>query len=127
MKWTRCEASALVMLIAFLVSALPLIAQDTPVTPTGTQVATEQTPAAAEDAEALRKAAQNPIASLVSVRCKTTTFGVDPDTAFRHLELQLLFPWLLTSSDLISRIITPIIFQPTTSQPTDQGVYGSET
>src|SRR5664279_2459416 len=37
-------------------------AQDTPVDPAGTSVATHETPAAAANAEELRKAAQNPIA-----------------------------------------------------------------
>jgi len=127
MKWIRCEASALVMLIAFLVSALPLIAQDTPVTPTGTQVATEQTPAAAENAEALRKAAQNPIASLLSVPVQNNNnFGVDPDDRIQDiLNIQPVIPMAVNKHwNLISRIITPIIFQPTTSQPTDQGAYG---
>jgi hypothetical protein len=55
-----------------VVSASPLLAQDqkpsdAPISPEGTQVATEQTPAAAANADELRKAAQNPVASLISV------------------------------------------------------------
>jgi hypothetical protein len=50
----------------FLVFTVPLFAQDTPIGTPGTQVATEETPAAATNTDALRKAAQNPIASLVN-------------------------------------------------------------
>jgi hypothetical protein len=51
----------------FLHSAVPLVTQDTPVGTTGTQVATQETPAAAENSDALREAAQNPVAGLISV------------------------------------------------------------
>jgi hypothetical protein len=54
-------------LLVFFPSAVPLFAQDTPVGPEGTQLATDQTPAAAVNTDALRNAAQNPIASLISV------------------------------------------------------------
>ncbi len=55
-------------LAVFFLSTLQLVAQESaPVDVTGTQVATEQTPAAATNSDALRKAAQNPIASLISV------------------------------------------------------------
>jgi hypothetical protein len=57
----------LVALAAFLLCTVPLVAQDTPIGAPGTQLATEQTPAAATNTDALRKAAQNPVASLISV------------------------------------------------------------
>ena len=50
-----------------LLFTLPLHAQDTPVGPEGTQLATQETPAAATNTDALRNAAQNPVASLISV------------------------------------------------------------
>ena len=59
--------------LTVLMSALPLVAQDTP---EETSVATQPTPdadsgqkpaAGAENADSLRKAAQNPVASLISV------------------------------------------------------------
>src|SRR5580700_9108175 len=53
-------------LAVFLLLGMPLAAQDTPIGVPGTQVATEETPAAATNTDALRKAAQNPIASLVN-------------------------------------------------------------
>src|SRR6476646_7010697 len=46
-------------LAAFLLLPVLLVAQDTPVGVPGTQVATEETPAAATNSDALRKAAQN--------------------------------------------------------------------
>jgi hypothetical protein len=49
------------------VSIVPLPAQDTPVGPEGTQLATQETAAAAVNNDALRNAAQNPVASLISV------------------------------------------------------------
>jgi len=53
---------------AFLLfSTSPLVARDTPIGTPGTEVATEDTPAAATNTDALRKAAQNPVASLISV------------------------------------------------------------
>ena len=50
-------------MVAVAVSLLlpvPLFAQDTPVGPPGSQVATEQTSAAATNTDELRKATQNP-------------------------------------------------------------------
>jgi hypothetical protein len=44
-------------LAVFLLLTVPLVAQDTPIGPPGTQVATEETPAAAQNSDALRKAA----------------------------------------------------------------------
>src|SRR5271154_3097540 len=57
----------LMALGAFFLSTVPLFAQDTPVGPEGTQVATDQTQAAAVNTDALRNAAQNPVAALISV------------------------------------------------------------
>ncbi len=52
------------------------VAQDTPIGPEGTSVATQATPEAAANADELRKAAQNPIASLISVPIQPTwNFG----------------------------------------------------
>jgi hypothetical protein len=63
---------SLLVLAVFLLSTAPLFAQDTPLGAAGTQVATEQTPAAATNADALRKASQNPVASLISVPIQNT-------------------------------------------------------
>jgi len=65
-----------------LSAATLLLAQDTPVGPAGTQVATEETPAAAANTDALRNAAQNPVASLISVPLQENfNFGIGPADA----------------------------------------------
>lgn len=112
---------------ALLMFSGPLVAQDTPVGVPGTQVATEETPVAATNADALRKAAQNPIASLVSVPVQNNNnFGVGPDGRVQDiLNIQPVIPVPVGKNwNLITRIITPIIYQPTVSQPVNQGAYG---
>lgn len=114
-------------LVASLLFIAPLVAQDTPIGPPGTQVATEETPAAATNSDALRKAAQNPIASLISVPVQNNSnFGVGPDGRIQDiLNIQPVIPVRVSENwNLITRIITPIIYQPTTSQPINQGAYG---
>src|SRR6266566_240366 len=65
--------------VVFFLLALPLTAQDTLVGALGTLVATEETPAAATNADALRKAAQNPVASLISVPVQDNfNFNISP-------------------------------------------------
>jgi hypothetical protein len=117
-----------------LLCTLPLFAQDTPIGAPGTQVATEETPAAASNSDALRKAAQNPIASLISVPVQNNNnFGIGPDGRIQDvLNVQPVIPVRLSEHwNLISRIITPIIYQPTISvpvseggSPVNQGAYG---
>ena len=107
--------------------AMPLFAQDTPVGVAGTQVATEETPAAATNSDALRKAAQNPVANLISVPVQNNNnFGIGPDGRVQDvLNFQPVIPLHLSKNwILISRIITPIIYQPTVNQPVNQGAYG---
>jgi len=111
----------------FLSFTAGILAQDTPVGVPGTQVATEETPAAATNSDALRKAAQNPIASLISVPVQNNNnFGVGPDGRVQDiLNIQPVIPLRVSKHwNLISRIITPIIYQPTTSQPVNQGAFG---
>jgi len=107
--------------------AMPLFAQDTPVGVPGTQVATEETPAAATNSDALRKAAQNPVANLISVPVQNNNnFGIGPDGRVQDvMNFQPVIPLHLSKNwILISRIITPIIYQPTVNQPVNQGAYG---
>ncbi len=90
-------------------------AQDTPVGPAGTSVATEATPAAAANAEELRKAAQNPIASLISVPIQPTwNFGIEPSDRVQNIWLvQPVIPVSVSKNwNLIVRWITPIVYQP---------------
>ena len=111
----------------FLLFAVLLVAQDTPIGVPGTEVATEETPAAATNTDALRKAAQNPVASLISVPVQNNdNFGIGPDDRTQNvLNIQPVIPVSIGKNwTLISRIITPIIYQPTVSQPINQGASG---
>jgi len=115
-------------LLFFALLAVPLIAQEqTPVGAPGTLVATEQTPAAATNSDALRKAAQNPVASLISVPVQNNnSFGIGPDGRVQDvLNLQPVVPIKVSEKwNVITRTIIPIIYQPTVSQPVNQGAYG---
>lgn len=114
-------------LVCFLPLTGLLAAQDTPIGVPGTEVATEETPAAAANADALRKAAQNPIASLISVPVQNNNnFGIGSDGRVQDiLNVQPVIPVRVSQNwNLVSRIITPIIYQPTVSKPINQGAYG---
>jgi hypothetical protein len=117
----------LLALLIFIASTTALVGQDTPIGVPGTQLATEETPAAATNSDALRKAAQNPIANLISVPVQNNNnFSVGPDNRTQDvLNIQPVIPTQLSENwNLITRIITPIVFQPTSSQPVNQGGYG---
>src|SRR5271170_4720021 len=99
----------------FFLTTVPLIAQDTPVGPEGTQVATDQTQAAAVNTDALRNAAQNPVASLISVPIQDNfNFNIGPsDRTQNVLNIQPVIPITLNKNwNLIVRWITPIVYQP---------------
>lgn len=103
-----------------LLSALSLFAQETPVAPEGTQVATEETPVAAANADALRKAAQNPVATLISVPIQNNSNGgIDPVNRTQDvLNIQPVIPLKVNNNwNLIIRWITPIIYQPLPAEP----------
>lgn len=92
-----------------------LAAQDTPVSPEGTQVATDATPAAATNSDALRNAAQNPIASLISVPIQNIdNFNIGPANRTQNvLNIQPVIPLSLSTNwNLVVRWIMPIIYQP---------------
>jgi Putative MetA-pathway of phenol degradation len=125
-KLPFANRSILVLAICFLCT-VPVVAQDTPIGVPGTQLATEETPAAATNTDALRKAAQNPIASLISVPVQNNSnFGISPDGRIQDvLNIQPVIPARVSENwNLITRIITPIVYQPTVSQPINQGAYG---
>jgi hypothetical protein len=115
LEWTRRVGVASATLVIVLASSMPLFAQDTPVGPVGTQLGTEETPAAAVNAEELRKESQNPVASLISVPIQENfNFGIGPsDRTQNVLNIQPVIP-LSVSKDwnLIVRWITPIVYQP---------------
>ena len=111
------RASLFVLILSASLSfTLPLMAQEKPpVDATGTEVATEETPAAAANADALRKAAQNPVASLISVPIQNNSNGgIDPGNRTQNvLNIQPVIPVKLNDNwNLIIRWITPIIYQP---------------
>ncbi len=115
MNCSKRGALTSVALTVLFLSAVALVAQDTPIGPEGTQVATEQTPAAAASADALRKAAQNPVASLISVPVQDNfNGGIDPgDRTQNVLNIQPVIPVKFSENwNLIIRWITPIIYQP---------------
>jgi len=123
----RIARKGFLSLVCLLLLSVQLIAQDTPIGVPGTQVATEETPAAATNADALRKAAQNPIASLISVPVQNNNnFGIGPDGRVQDiLNVQPVIPVRVSQNwNLVSRIITPIIYQPTVNQPINQGAFG---
>jgi hypothetical protein len=109
------RAGSLALAFVFLMT-LPLTAQEqAPVDVTGTQVATEQTPAAATNADALRKAAQNPIASLISVPVQNIdNFNIGPANRVQNVvNVQPVIPLSVSANwNLIVRWITPFVYQP---------------
>jgi len=115
MKGLKREALAFGALTVFLLFTLSLMAQETPVAPEGTQVATEETPAAAANADELRKESQNPVASLISVPIQNNNNGgIDPGNRMQDvLNIQPVIPVKVNDNwNLIIRWIAPIIYQP---------------
>jgi hypothetical protein len=86
-----------------------------------------QTPATgASDPETLRKAAQNPVASLISVPIQENwNFNIDPNNRTQNiLNIQPVIPTSLGKDlNLIVRWIAPVIFQPDPSTA-EAGFYG---
>ena len=122
----------LLTLAGLLLFTVSLASQDTPIGTPGTQVATEETPAAAASTDALRKAAQNPVASLISVPIQENwNFNIGPsDRTQNVLNIQPVIPVSLGRDwNLIMRWIAPVIFQPVAvpqelGPPVQSGVYG---
>src|ERR1700734_1063018 len=104
-----------VVLLYFLLFSIPVatLAQDQ--NPNKTPDAPDKPAAAGDNADALRKAAQNPVASLISVPIQENwNFGIGPDSRIQNvLNVQPVIPINLTQNwNLIVRWITPIIYQP---------------
>lgn len=102
-------------LTIFILFAATLLAQEASVSPAGTQVATEATPASAANAEALRKASQNPIANLISVPIQENlNAGIGSASRNQNvLNIQPVIPFSISKNwNLITRWITPIVYQP---------------
>jgi hypothetical protein len=89
----------------------------------------EKQAAASAGTEALQKATQNPVASLISVPVQNNNnFGVSPGYRTQDiLNIQPVVPVGISRDwNLIIRVITPIIWQPLPNQPSapETGVYG---
>ncbi len=81
---------------------------------------------AADDGEGLAKAAQNPIADLISIPLQNNTgFGIGPyQRAQNVLNIQPVVPLHISEDwNLITRTIWPVITQPNVARPT-QGWSG---
>jgi hypothetical protein len=97
-----------------------------------TKPATGDQPAATAESEAARtaalaKAAQNPVADMISFPMQNNTnFGIGPYGRDQDvLNFQPVIPLHLTKKwNLITRTILPVVWQPDASQPTGQGWYG---
>ena len=114
---TRKKALAVdaLTVVIIILLVVPLMAQETPIGVQGTQLATEQTPAAAANADELRKEAQNPVASLISVPTQNNiNVGIIPGNRTQNvLNIQPVIPLRVSNNwNLIIRWITPIISQP---------------
>ena len=114
----RCLLFSLTL---FVLSGLPLFAQD--------KAAPANQPAApseADQAAALQRATQNPVASLISVPVQdNANFNLGPyDRSQNVLNIQPVLPARISENwNLITRIIQPIVWQPYPNQPTG-GEYG---
>lgn len=103
--------SAILVLIFSLVSAISSPAQQA----TESQEPAAQQPGAGGGNGALQKAAQNPVANLISVPIQNNSnFGVGPNDRTQNvLNIQPVIPIRATQNwNLIIRWITPIIWQP---------------
>ncbi len=136
-RFTSLLIGALLLLLPL---TLPLSAQEPPANTTGTPVATKATPTAttnaneaevgtAEAAEALQKATQNPVASLISVPVQNNTnFGVNPGYRTQDvLNIQPVIPIGISKDwNLLVRWIMPIVYQPVPNSPgaPETGEYG---
>ena len=108
-------------------STSALFAQDAPVSSAPrAQAASAPPPAAGDDTDALAKATQNPVASLISVPFQNNSnFGIGPYNRTQDvLNVQPVIPARISEKwMLISRIIQPIVWQPATAANAG-GEYG---
>lgn len=106
------------------ISVVPTYGQNA--SDTGQKAATGAASGDESQAEALQKAVQNPVASLISVPLQNNTnFGIGPYNRTQDvLNIQPVIPVRLSEKwNLISRIIQPLVWQPYPTQTTG-GEYG---
>lgn len=111
-------------IIAFLGLAAGLIA--VPCRGSEVETETDQNPGRG-DKEALAKAAQNPVAAMISLSLQNNTnFGIGPHARTQNiLNVQPVIPVGISEDwNLINRTIAPVIYQPLNAQI--QGFYNVE-
>ena len=107
--------------------SVSVFAQDKPAATPADQGANKPAASDEEQTASLAKAAQNPIASMISVPLQNNTgFGVGQyDRDQNVLNIQPVIPVRISENwNLINRIIQPIVWQPNVQQPS-QGWFGS--
>jgi hypothetical protein len=143
MSWSKSRRVLLSLTFAILLSDGFTFAQDQPASasqekPSDAKPADkspakaksdEKVAAASDGAEALQKATQNPVASLISVPIQNNNnFGISPgDRTQDVLNLQPVVPVGISKDwNLIVRWIVPIVYQPLPIPPANPqtGVYG---
>jgi hypothetical protein len=145
MKMVKVRSCGIVVsvFLAVLLFGASIFAQEQPATATGdkpdeakpadknagkAKPEEKEAPASA-GTEALQKATQNPVASLISVPVQNNNnFGVSPGYRTQDvLNIQPVVPVGISKDwNLIIRVITPIIWQPLPNPPStpETGVYG---
>jgi hypothetical protein len=130
-KYVLSFTAALLLATNATSAAACALRDDAPPTAQNATVQTDQANGT-ENADKLRKAAQNPVASLISVPVQENwNFGIGPaDRVQNVLNLQPVIPLNLGQNwNLIVRWITPIVYQPVAVQqqvgpPIQSGFYG---
>ena len=119
----------LLSLTLVVLSGIPTFAQDKPAPASTDKTAPADqaaAPSEADQAAALQRATQNPVASLISVPVQdNANFNLGPyDRSQNVLNIQPVLPARISENwNLITRIIQPIVWQPYANQPTG-GEYG---
>jgi hypothetical protein len=114
-KPTLLKGGSMALALFFLLTVSLMAQEPTPVDVTGAEVAAQDAPVPAANADALRKAAQNPVASLISVPVQNNNnTGILPGNRTQDvLNIQPVIPVKASANwNLIIRWITPIIYQP---------------
>src|SRR5690242_21836785 len=116
-----------VVICLFLFSGT-VFSQQTPTAPEKTVPPKQEVPEATSE-EALQKATQNPVASLISVPVQNNSnFGVNPGYRTQDvLNIQPVIPVGIASNwNLLVRWIMPIVWQPVPNPPStpETGEYG---
>ena len=129
MSRARCVTLFCISCVCSFLLAISVFAQDTMAQPATQSTKNEPAATGQGSGDALRKAAQNPIASLISVPLQNNAnFGIEPGGRTQNvLNIQPVIPVGVSKDwNLIIRWITPIIWQPlpAPSPSPEVGKYG---